>query len=785
MLPKRSLIRWLTSLVIAYTVTGFFLAPVIVKKLLVQQVREKLHREATVARVRCNPYSLALTIDGLQISERTSPDRFVGWDRLHLNLQLSSLFHRAVVLRHVSLSNAFLHVAIHPDRTLNFSDLIPPPSTNPPALPPTLRIDQLQITGAQVLVEDHSRSEPFTTTLGPVNVALQNFSTRPDNRNPYAFTATTESGEHLAWRGSFHLQPLRSTGDFRIERIALPKYAPYLDLFPNLHLRDGRLSLSGTYEINLTTNIPVATLSNTTLVLGSLRLAERTATNDAIHIASLTVSNLVADALAGTLDIGDVALAGERVTVELATNQPPNLLRLFATASSPAPATNVTPRNFVVHVHRVTSTNGAASLTGLFGAQGVAWSAALITNIHVQTQPLQATVAALTLTNGTFTHTDDAIHPPARLQIQQINQTITDFSLDPEATTRVHLTAKVNNVAPIEITGSLTPATLNRADVAILLRDVSLLPLDPYAGKYLGYRLDSGSISLQLRYSVNNRRLEAANLITVDQLNLGAATASPDATKLPVKLGLAILKDRHGVITLDVPITGSLDDPQFHLRKLILQTFQNLFLKILTSPFSALGAMFGGGGDDLGFQEFPPGRAELQPSEAKKLDLLLRALTERPALTLAIQGGYDPVADEAGLRRVKLDQQLATTPLRDLYLANLDQLRATIVITNEPTAVETTGFSNIRGLQPRHAPKPTVTTIPTARAEAAKTPPEEMERQLLEIMPVTEADLAQLAAARAAAVRDYLLQPGTLDPTRLTIQPEPNHTTPRALLTLQ
>ena len=297
----RYLLRWLSGLVVVYTITGFFLVPVLVKKLLVQQARDKLHREATVARVRCNPYTLSLTVDGLNIRERAAADRFAGWERLYLNLQLSSLFHRAVVLRQVSLSNAFLHVAIQPDRTLNFSDLIPPPSTNPPAPPPTIRIGQLQITGAHVLADDRSRREPLTSTIGPVNLEVRNFSTHPDNKNLYAFTATTETGEYLAWRGSFHLQPLRSTGDFRIERIALPKYAPYLDLFPNLHLRDGRLSLSGTYEINLTTNIPVATLSNTTLVLGSLRLAERTATNDATPV------------IAGTAEPGSgvsVAVAG-------------------------------------------------------------------------------------------------------------------------------------------------------------------------------------------------------------------------------------------------------------------------------------------------------------------------------------------------------------------------------------------------------------------------------------------------------------------------------------------
>ena len=785
MARKRSYPRWVFGTLAVYTLVGFFLLPVIVKPVLIRQVKKQLHRDATIRRVTVNPYSLAVGIDGLQIAEVDGTGKFLAWERLYVNLQLASLFQRAIVLREVSLSNAYAHVAIRPDHSFNFTDLLPPPSTNPPGALPAIRIARLKISDAQFAYDDFSRGEHFAKTFGPVNVTVQDFSTHPDNQMPYAFTATTEAGESFAWRGEFHLHPVRSHGEFAVEQIALPQFAPYLELFPHLDIRAGRLGVRGSYRVDLTPGAIAAVLSNTVVTLQDLRLAERGVTNDAIAIASLTLTDVWADLLALRSEIGSIQFAGERVHVAFAADYSPNLLKLFETVPPPADAPVTPPRNITVHVHTLTSTNGAATLTGLLGDQTVQWQNIALTNLHLQTAPLMASVAGVTLTNAALTHTDTTVHPTARLNIQQIHAAIAGFSLDPADTTTFHITAKVNNVAPVELTGRLTPISLQQADIKIRGTDFSLLATDPYVGKFLGYRLDSGSLSLDLQYAIHQRQLTAQNNITLDRLNLGDATGSTNALRLPVKLGLAILKDRHGVIALDVPITGSFDSPEFKLRKVILQTFQNLFLRVLTSPFAALGSLFGGGGEELGFQEFLPGQATLQPGEAKKLDTLIRALQERPALQLEIRGSFDNDADLAGLRRLKLEQLLATTSLRDLYLANLSKLQTTFITTNAPPAADTTGFSNIRGITPKNAPaRTTNVAVPATRRDAAQVLPEEMERQLLEIMEVAAPDLEQLANTRATVIRDYLLQTGQLEPDRLTVV-APTRQATRAILTLK
>jgi hypothetical protein len=91
----------------------------------------------------------------------------------------------------------------------------------------------------------------------------------------------------------------------------------------------------------------------------------------------------------------------------------------------------------------------------------------------------------------------------------------------------------------------------------------------PYAMKFAGYKIAEGTMSLDLRYKVQNSQLEGNNQVVIDKLTLGERVDSPDALKLPIELAIAILKDSNGRIDLGLPVSGSLDDPQFSWGALI------------------------------------------------------------------------------------------------------------------------------------------------------------------------------------------------------------------------
>ena len=196
------------------------------------------------------------------------------------------------------------------------------------------------------------------------------------------------------------------------------------------------------------------------------------------------------------------------------------------------------------------------------------------------------------------------------LAIQQFSGTIAGISSTEPRHADINLHAAVDGVGPIDIVGHINPSNQTATnDLKIAFKDVDLTPTSPYAGKYAGYRLAEGKLNLDLAYYLVGRKLESRNFITLDRFTFGEKVESPDATHLPVRLAIAILKDRNGQILLDVPVEGSLDDPQFRVRKVILHTLLNILEKAATSPFSLLGAVFGGGGEELSYQDFAPGSA--------------------------------------------------------------------------------------------------------------------------------------------------------------------------------
>jgi outer membrane protein OmpA-like peptidoglycan-associated protein len=204
-------------------------------------------------------------------------------------------------------------------------------------------------------------------------------------------------------------------------------------------------------------------------------------------------------------------------------------------------------------------------------------------------------------------------------------------------------------------------------DLDMTFQNIELTTFSPYSGKFAGYRIDRGKLSLDMNYHIADRRLEARHHVVISQLELGDRVASPEAVSIPVKLAVALLKDREGVIDLELPVTGSVDDPTFALGDVLWTVFRNLLVKAVTSPFALLGSLAGAGeGGELEFVEFAPGSAVLDPADLEKLGKLGQALAARPALQLDI-----PLVQTAEDAQVLAD--------RPGELANLAKARADVV----------------------------------------------------------------------------------------------------------
>jgi hypothetical protein len=288
------------------------------------------------------------------------------------------------------------------------------------------------------------------------------------------------------------------------------------------------------------------------------------------------------------------------------------------------------------------------------------------TNAASSVLPFPLQLDLLALTNASIRFADLSIEPHCRFAVEQFSGTIQGLSSTPGAMADVDISGRVNESAPFAVTGKINPLAADLfVDLVISNRNTELTAFTPYMEKFAGYPLQKGKLSVALKYAVHQGALEARNIVLIDQLTLGQRNNNPDATKLPVKLGVALLKDRNGRIELDVPVKGRLDDPKFRVGPIIWQVVMNLLTKAATSPFALLGALVGGG-EELSFIEFAPGQSAIQETEAPKIEKLGRALYDRPALSLEMTGSTDDSLDHAALAWVKLERELKALRMAEL-----------------------------------------------------------------------------------------------------------------------
>jgi hypothetical protein len=330
------------------------------------------------------------------------------------------------------------------------------------------------------------------------------------------------------------------------------------------------------------------------------------------------------------------------------------------------------------------------------------------------------------------------------------------------------LAGRIDDDAPVEIGGRLNPlAPTLFLDIEGRTKGVDLPRLTPYSVKYAGYPITKGKLSMDVKYKVEAQKLEASNHLFLDQLTFGERVDSPTATKLPVTLAVSLLKNSRGEIDINLPISGSLNDPKFSVGGIIVQVIVNLLTKVITAPFTLLAAAFGGG-EELGYVEFAPGAATLGAAQTQRLDTLAKALNDRPGLKLDIVGRVDPAVDADGVRRAKYEAKLRGAKVRQLTRSggdSIDPAKVAISDQERPALIETVYSDEKIPDKPRNVIGLTKSI-----------PPPEMEQLILKNLPTTPEDLRALANARAAAVRDHLENNGKIPRERLFLV-EPKLTT--------
>ena len=484
----------------------------------------------------------------------------------------------------------------------------------------TILLRSLMIDGYTVKITDQSLSEPFGITLDDINCKAQNISTAKNEKGTISLAMQVEHKGNASVDGDLTLDPPAIDMAVNLKGIPLKPAQPFLAQRTQILLANGAITMNGRINARQEKTGGLKAAYKGTLQVNKLSLLDKITAEELLTWDTLYLGGMDIRYAPLFVHIPEIALTHFFSRVIISKDRTINLQEVF---KAPAP------------VEEAAAPSGPAPQPAMAATDA-------------QQEPAQQRtirIDKITLQGGTINFTDESIKPRFSSNLLDIGGRISGLSSDEDTAGEVELSGMYDRYAPLEITGKVNPLRDNLyLELNANFKDMDLTTGSPYSGRYTGYSIQKGKLSFQLEYLIINKKLDAKNNIMLDQFTFGDPVESPEATKLPVKLAVALLKDRDGRIDLDIPVSGDLNDPKFSVGRIILKVIVNLLVKVATSPFALLSAIFGGG-EELGYAEFDYGSAALTDATKKRLDTIGKALNERPALKMDIVGHADPEKD--------------------------------------------------------------------------------------------------------------------------------------------
>lgn len=573
---------------------------------------------------------------------------------------------------------------------------------------------------------EEAEQEPASVLIDAVRVSARSLSTRKDRKGTLELALRVNRNGSVRTAGSLGLVPLDLDTEVHVSGIDLPRFQAYAAQRTDLLVNDGRFSADGTARVRAGED-------------GALSVAYR---------GSATVSRL--DLRDGRNDEG--LLAWKLLKFDgIEARSDPFSLRIRTITLSDFLANIIVEEDGTLNLQQIAKKGPAAEEKEQKGEKEASSAAA------EPGTPPDIAIGQVLLTKGTVSFTDRHVKPIYTAGLVDMGGKVSGLSSKEDVTADVLLLATFDQYAPVEIAGKINPLRKDLyVDVRAVFKDLELSSLTPYSGTYIGNAIEKGKLSYGLEYNIAQGKVDAKNDIFIDQLTLGEKIDSPKATSLPVSLAIALLQDRNGEIKLDIPVTGSIDDPEFRIGKVVLKVVVNLLVKAATSPFALLGSMLGG--EELAYVEFDYGASGVAAENAKKLDALVKALYDRPGLKLEVTGYVDPEKDREALRDGRMKELIAAQKIKDLPRTEGQpvppgpvQVSAAEYPVYLKKAYKSGKFSKPRNLI----------------GMAKDLPDAEMEKLLLASIQITDDDLRQLASARAREVKDMILRSQKVEPNRI------------------
>lgn len=592
-----------------------------------------------------------------------------------------------------------------------------------PSKPWQVLLKDVELRNYQVHLADRKAKPAVALDVGPLNLDLKNFDSL--NQSPFTLKLDTGLGKQgkVTASGEVNLNPITAKLKVQTKDIDLRIAQSYISPFIRLELRSGMLGSD--LAVDLKKVEPLTFSITGRAEVDQLHTLDTLKTRDFVKWKQVVVEGL-------NYQHGD-SLSISRV----------NLMQPYA--------------RFIINDDRTTNIDdllipqpaGAGGKPSGKSAPG-------------SSKPLGIHIGEIAINDGSANFADLSLTPNFATAIQQLNGHVGTIDSRQAKPADVDVKGKVDRYAPVTIKGSVNPFDPMAAlDIATSFKRVELTTLTPYSGKFAGFRIRKGRLNLDLHYMITKGQLKAENKLVVEQLQLGEKVDSPDAVDLPIRLAVALLKDTDGKISIELPISGDLNNPQFSVMPIVWQTLRNLVLRAAEAPFKFIGGLISGGGsEDLSNVSFAPGSSELSKESESTLTTLAKALKERPTLRLEIEGTSAQSSDGPLIAEQRLEREYQYNYYKILQRRG-DKVPAQASLLQVPEGEKTPLLEGI--YRTRLKQQPPAEWEQLSRDERSA----KLREGLIKFWSGSEVLLRQLGQERASSIKDFLVDKGQLADDRV------------------
>jgi hypothetical protein len=600
---KKSLI-WILAVILAIIFLALILLPGFAKRYAVDHSKELLGRQIALEKLKINYFTTTIRLIGFKMYEADGITTFVSFDNLKVNLQPLNYLKNELVIEQLYLEGLYANI-IHKDSSFNFDDLLAfhtasadsAVTDTTPSKPLHFRFSNLELKQASLIYDDQNVIK--TTKIEDLSFVIPYIAWNEEEKSEAGLRFNFAQGGFF--QSSIEIDP--NAGDFdanvSINSLTLGIFTKYAREYANID------SLDGKFNANL-------------------------------HISG-NINKIEESVFSGKIDILDFMMTDPESRKFLGINRLQVGLKKIDPYYSRYEVDSVILTEPYVHFILSDTTNNIAEIFTVPGAESDTLQSAETVNDIGSAEAedsLYYAVNSLIIRQGVLDYTDNLTGEPFDYHLGDIILNTDSISSD-AGWVNLYSQMLLNERGTLKAEVGFNPLDpANNISLDYVITDFQLSDLNIYSRFYMGFPIIYGNMYYKSQTSITQGQLKSENKLVMTEVEMG--DKSGGIYDLPIKFVLFILKDRNGVINLDVPVRGDLNDPKIRLGKIIWTTFKNLIIKIGTAPYDALAGFVNADPKELESIEFDYLDTTLTAQRQHQLDLLLELEQKKEGLGIEL-----------------------------------------------------------------------------------------------------------------------------------------------------